>query len=230
MEKLPYSVALAGMNLLRLDQDIEELTKAGICELHIDISDGIIAPGFGLGEALLWQLRTATTLPIHVHMAVAQPERHTKRLVEAGAQSITVHAEASNHIHRLLAQIRDLGASPGIALNPATPLTRLEYVLSMVDRILLLATDPDTSHQEAMSIVYERTRILKENLRFLKSNAVIEVEGGLRIQSTAKLIALGADRLVLEKNSFSLNDQAHDFKAEVLSAFHSSVMENTHLV
>lgn len=234
MEVLPYSVALADMDLLRLEEDLEALRKSGVCELHVDIADGVVAPSFGMGEAILGQLRSATRLPVHVHLAVEHPERHVQRLIEAGAQHITVHAEVCVHVHRILNLIQSLGASPGIALNPATPLTRLEYVLSMVDRVLILAADHNATEQQAMPIAYERVRILKENLHYIKSKAVLEVQGGLSIDAVARFQSLGADRLVLDRsNVFRMAQQADAPRtpvAESIQKFHQAVETAKHLV
>ncbi len=233
MDKKPYAVALADMDLIRLESSLRALeASALVAELHNDIADGVFAPGYGVGEALLGPLRAATTLPLHVHLAATQVDRQIPRLIAAGAQHITVHAEACTHLHRTLSQIRDLGASPGVALLPATPMTRLEYALGMVDRVLLLAADP-MGTQSAMAIAYERVRILKENLRYLKNAAVLEVEGGLDVEASARMLSLGADRVVLDRSNVFQTLRKSETRpelAEALQQFHRAVGNAQHLV
>jgi ribulose-phosphate 3-epimerase len=162
------------------------------------------------------------------HLMVIHPEKYIQRFVEAGSDIITVHVEACTHPHRVLGQIRDAGASPGIAINPATPLTKLEYLLPMVDRVLVMTVDPGYAGQPILPVAFDRVRILNENIRYRKYEAMIEVDGNINVTNAARLARLGAEIFVLGTASI-FKGKGTDFTKE-LPAFKAAVAVEKKLV
>lgn len=188
-------------NLAHLEKDLTALEAAGCHELHFDIMDGLFVPNFTLGFDMITAARSCCGLACDAHLMITKPEQYVDRFVEAGCDSVSFHVEASNHPHRLLTRIRDAGASPGIAINPATPLTKLEYLLPLVDRILVMTVNPGYAGQPLVQSCFERVRILSENIKHLNLKAKIQVDGGLDVRNTALLSNFGAEIIVLGTSS-----------------------------
>ncbi len=227
MRKIYCSVSMRCVNLARLEDSLLALEAAGCDELHFDIMDGQFVPDFALGFDTIRAVKTFSGLPCACHLMITQPERYIERFVEAGCNSMTVHLEACRHAHRVLDQIRDTGASPGIALNPATPLTKLEYLLEKVDRVTLLTVDPGEDKQKALAGAYDRVQILRENLSYLESSAKIEVMGDMTVRNAALLANAGAGMFVLD--TASIFHENGDL-GEALVAFRAAVAQERHLV
>ena len=188
-------------DLGHLEKDLQALERAGADELHFDIMDGIFVPNFTLGFDLIKAAKACTGLPCNGHLMISRPERYIERFVEAGCDSITVHIETTKHPHRLIEQIRDTGASPGIALNPATPLSKLQYLLPMVDRVLVMSVDPGYAGQRLIDNAFDRVRILNENITHYKYNARIEVDGNISVENCARFVRFGGRIFVLGTSS-----------------------------
>jgi ribulose-phosphate 3-epimerase len=184
-------------NLARLEEDLQALETAGADELHFDVMDGLFVPNYTLGFDFIQAARRCCKLTCSAHLMIMRPELYIDRFVEAGCGVITIHVESTPHAHRLLGRIRDLGASPGIAINPATPLTDLEYLLPLADRLLVMTVDPGYAGQKILPISFERVRILRENIVFNKYDARIEVDGNISVENAARLARVGAEIFVL---------------------------------
>jgi len=214
-------------NLARLEDDLRALEQAGCDELHFDIMDGLFVPNFTLGPDFVKAARRVCTLPCHAHLMVTKPEHYIERFVEAGCHAVTVHVETCAHAHRTLAQIRAAGASPGIAINPATPLTKLDYLLELTDRILVMTVDPGYAGQKIISNAFERVRILRENIKFRECAVVIEVDGNINVRNAATLANMGAQIMVLGTSSiFKGNARIGDYLLE----FRTKVAEERKVV
>jgi ribulose-phosphate 3-epimerase len=228
MEKLIYSASVMCANLARLEDDLKALEAAGCHELHFDVMDGLFVPNFTLGFDLIKAAKRVCGLPCNAHLMITHPDKYIARFVEAGCDSITVHTETCVHLHRTLATIRDLGASPGVALNPATSLTKLDFVLDKADRVLVMAVDPGYAGQKIIPNSFERVRILKENIDYRKLKTRIEVDGNINVRNAAMLANMGARIFVLGTSAV--------FKPDVpdlgtaLMAFDAALTEERHLV
>ena len=220
--KLKYAASVMCADLARLEDDLRALEAAGCDELHFDIMDGRFVPNFTLGFDFIKAARRVCGLPCHAHLMIVKPERYIERFVGAGCNAVTVHVETCAHAHRTLAQIRAAGASPGIAINPATPLTKLDFLFDHVDRILVMTVDPGYAGQKIIPNAFERVRILRENLDYRERRAAIEVDGNIDARNAALLANAGASVFVLGTSSIfkgngRLGDALHTFKQKVES-------------
>lgn len=213
-------------NLARLEDDLRALERAGCDELHFDIMDGRFVPNFTLGFDFIKAARRVCALPCHAHLMITKPENYIERFVEAGCSAVTVHVEACVHAHRTLAQIRAAGASPGIALNPATPLTKLDFLFEYVDRVLVMTVDPGYAGQKIIPSAFERVRILHENIVYRERAIAIEVDGNINARNAAALANAGARIFVLGTSSiFKGNGRLDD----ALPAFRRKVEDERKL-
>ena len=217
-------------NLVRLADDLKALEAAGCDELHFDIMDGMFVPNITLGADFIKAAKGCCGLPCAAHLMVTAPERYIDRFVEAGADTVTIHVEACRHPHRTLSQIRDAGAVPGIALNPATPLTRLDYLLEHADRVMLMAVDPGFAGQTLIPSVFERVRIMRENLAYRKSTARIAVDGNINVENAALLANFGARVLVLGTSSVFRKGSSGESLGEAFREFRTAVAAKRQVV
>ena len=188
------SVACADM--LHLERDLRELESAGVDYLHIDVMDGTFVPNYALGLDLVRTLSEATDLPMDVHLMVERPERYLERFVDAGARILIVHQEATLHLQRTLAAIRGLGALAGVALNPATSLHTLDYVLDDLDLLLIMTVNPGFVGQKLVPSALRKiaeARLLFEH-RGLETG--IQVDGNVSFETAPLMVRAGADYLV----------------------------------
>jgi ribulose-phosphate 3-epimerase len=224
---LTYSASVMCADLGRLEAEMKGLETAGCDELHFDIMDGTFVPNFTLGFDFIKTARRVCNLPCSAHLMIVQPERYLERFVQAGCSALTVHVEAGGLVQRTLTQIRSLGASPGIALNPATPLTKLDYLLDYVDRVLVMTVDPGYSGQPIIPSAFERVRILAENIQHRGLKTRIEVDGNIDLHNAALLANMGAEIFVL--GTSSIFDGESD-PGEAFKTFKAAVTAQRHLV
>lgn len=194
-KKFELSASLICANMLNLEEDIKLLEKGGIDSLEVDVMDGMFVPRIGLPPETVKAVRSVTKLPISVHMMIQDPERYAKVFTESGTDTLIFHAESTVHIHRTLKKIRGYGVKVGIALNPATPLTTLEYILDDIDLVMLMAINPGILGHKLIPAILKKIADLKIMLR-KHLNIKIQVDGGVTFESAAEMIKLGADILV----------------------------------
>lgn len=163
---------------------------------HFDVMDGHFVPNITFGPVVLEALRRCTKLPIEADLMIEHPGRYIDDFARAGADIITVHVEADRHIHRTVGRIRDLGKKAGVSVNPATPVSAVEYILHEVDQVLVMTVNPGFGGQRFIESMLPKIKALKQFLKERKSVVEIEVDGGINIDSGRRCIAAGADMLV----------------------------------
>jgi len=180
----------------RLGDEVRRAEEAGADIIHLDIMDGHFVPNLTFGPIIVKAIRSHTKLPFHVHLMVERPEDYIERVIEAGGDLVIVHVEACIHLQRVLSMIRDLGARSGVALNPATPLTTIEYVLDDLDLILIMSVNPGFGGQDFIPSVLPK--IKRARRRIMKKGLQIEiaVDGGVNVETAPKIVEAGADVLV----------------------------------
>ncbi len=190
-------------DFMRLGDQVKELEAAGADVLHFDIMDGHFVPNLTFGAVLLEKLRPLTTLPFDAHLMVEEPQEMLEQFVKAGANLISVHAEAGRHLQRALAQIRSLGAKAGVALNPATPLETLRYALDDIDYVLVMSVNPGFAGQEFIPSATGKVKDLAEMIHRAGREIEIHIDGGIRPDNIAQPAAAGARTFIIGSGLFS---------------------------
>ncbi len=186
--------------------------------MHVDVMDGHFVPNISIGPAVVAAVKRSCDLPLDVHLMISQPERYVPAFVDAGADWVTVHAEASVHLHRLLAQIRESGAKVGLALNPLTPLAGLEVALPYLDQALVMSVNPGFGGQTFIPGSVARVEAVKRMRDRINPNCQIEVDGGVNVKTAPLLAAAGADVLVAGSAVFG----GHGTVAENMAALRAA--------
>lgn len=180
----------------RLGEELALVEKNDVSILHIDVMDGMFVPSISLGFPVIESIRKDSGMIFDVHLMIKEPERYLERFAAAGADIITVHAEACLHLHRTIQQIKQLGKKCGVALNPATPLSALDYVLEDLDMVLLMTVNPGFGGQLFIPAMYEKIHALRELITKKNLNIDIEVDGGIKAANAGRAIEAGANVLV----------------------------------
>jgi len=188
--------SLACADFLHLERDLAALESAGVDYVHIDVMDGCFVPNFALSPDIMRWARKATNLPMDVHLMVDRPERYLETFVEAGAEILVVHQEATVHLQRALSQIRRLGARAGVALNPATSLHTLEYVLEDLDLLLIMTVNPGFWGQKLVPSALRKIADARHMLDQRGLLADIQVDGNVSFANVPHMVGAGANLLV----------------------------------
>jgi len=194
--EIRISASILSADFTRLGEEIAAAQRGGADLIHVDVMDGRFVPEITIGAVIVEAVRSATTLPADVHLMIANPERHVERFARAGAASITVHAEAATHLHRLIQQIKDLGVRAAVALNPGSPLVLLEPVLGDLDMALLMTVNPGYAGQRFISSVIPKIRQLRAWISERAPAVDLQVDGGISEATAPQVVAAGANVLV----------------------------------
>jgi ribulose-phosphate 3-epimerase len=192
-----------------LGRDVQLISEAGAEYIHLDVMDGTFVPNISFGAGVIKKIRPYSDKVFDVHMMVEEPSRYVDDFVEAGADIIVVHQEACLHLDRTLNKIKDEGVKAGVALNPATSLHTLDYVLDQVDMILLMSVNPGFGNQKFIPYVVDKIRQLKSMLDERGLQVPIEVDGGVSLQNAQELLDAGASVLVAGSAVFKGDAQAN---------------------
>ncbi|MCL2669125.1 MAG: ribulose-phosphate 3-epimerase [Syntrophaceae bacterium] len=190
----------------RLGQEIAAVEAAGADWIHVDVMDGHFVPNLTIGPGLVASLRKATKLPLDVHLMIEDPDRYIDAFVQAGADWLTVHVEASIHLHRTVSLIRERGIRAGVSLNPATPLSLVEPILPEVDLLLIMSVNPGFGGQKFIEGTLPKIRQAKELIRATAPQVLLEVDGGVTVKNIRAIADAGADVLVAGAAIFGSND------------------------
>ena len=200
MIKLAPSILSA--DFARLGEQIDELARAGADYVHVDVMDGHFVPNITIGAPVVASIRRATTLPLDVHLMIEHPERYISQFAQAGADIITVHVEASAHLHATIRLIKELGARAGVSLNPPTPLAVVEEFLPHVDLVLVMSVNPGFGGQSFMPETLPRIADMRRRLDDRGLHAELEVDGGINADNASNIVEAGANVLVAGNSIF----------------------------
>jgi ribulose-phosphate 3-epimerase len=206
--RIEIAPSILAANLAKLGDDVRIVEEAGADIIHVDVMDGHFVPNISLGIPVLASLRKATRLPLDVHLMIEQPELYIADFIRAGGNRVLVHQEATVHLDRALAMIRELGAEAGAAINPATPVTMLSEVLDKVDTVLVMTVNPGFGGQKFIPNTYEKIRQLNQMRARYNASFRIEVDGGVDLENTAELAQAGANTFVAGTSIFHTADPA----------------------
>jgi ribulose-phosphate 3-epimerase len=189
--------SILSANFVRLEEDIKAVESAGAHMLHIDVMDGHFVPNITIGYSVVEAIRKITKLPLDVHLMIDNPDIFVKEFAAAGADFLTVHAEACIHLHRTVQFIKQNGVKAGVSLNPATPVLQLENILADLDMVLLMSVNPGFGGQEFIPFTIEKIKAVKRMLSEAGEKTLIEVDGGVKIENAREVADAGADILVM---------------------------------
>jgi ribulose-phosphate 3-epimerase len=193
---LRIAPSILASDFARLGEEVRAVEAAGADLVHVDVMDGRFVPNLTVGPAVVAALRAVTKLPIDVHLMIVEPERYVEAFARAGADIISVHLEASPHLHRTIQQIRALGKKASVAVNPHSPLDGLEIVLPDLDMVLLMTVNPGFGGQHFIEAVVPKIRALRAQIERRKLSIDIEVDGGIDADTAPAVVAAGATVLV----------------------------------
>lgn len=200
------AASLLSADFARLGEEIREAERAGADWFHFDVTDGHFVDNLTMGTLAVRAARTATNLPLDVHLMIEKPERFVGMFAEAGANSISVHCEATTHLNRTVQLIRDAGKVAGVAVGPATPLSSLEWTLEYIDYVLLVSVNPGFGGQRLIPNVFQKIRTIKTMIEKSDRDILIQVDGGVNIDSIRRFAQAGADIFAIGSALFDSED------------------------
>jgi ribulose-phosphate 3-epimerase len=211
---MPSIVApsILSADFANLQRDVEMINKSEADWIHVDIMDGVFVPNISFGFPVIKAIKKHAAKPLDVHLMIVHPENYISQFKEAGAETLSVHLEACVHLHRTLQQVKQAGMKAGVAINPHTPVNMLEPIINEIDLICMMSVNPGFGGQKFIEQTYARAAELKELIVRRNANALIEIDGGVDLENTSRLIQAGADVLVAGNTVFSSKDPSETIK------------------
>lgn len=211
--KTIISPSILSANFAYLADDIEMINGSEADWVHIDIMDGVFVPNISFGFPVLKYVEGVSTKPLDVHLMIVQPEKFIPEVKALGAHIMNVHYEACPHLHRVVQQIREAGMQPAVTINPATPVSLLKDIINDVYMVLVMGVNPGFGGQKFIAHTVDKVRELRELITVSGSEALIEVDGGVNLDTGARLVAAGADALVAGNAVFSAPNPVEAIRA-----------------
>ena len=190
----------------RLGEEIKAIEKGNADWVHIDVMDGHFVPNITIGPPVVASIRKITKLPLDVHLMIQDPDKYIEKFAKAGADIISVHVEASTHLHRSIQFIKDQGCKAGVSLNPATSLATLDHILSEVDMVIIMTVNPGFGGQEFIPSVLPKIKRLREKINEKGIDVDIEVDGGINLNTISKAAQAGGNIFVAGNAVFTTPD------------------------
>lgn len=206
--RIRIAPSILSADFARLADEVSAVEEADADLLHVDVMDGHFVPNLTVGPPIVESLKKVTTLPLHVHLMITNADLFIPQFADAGADCLTVHVEACPHLHRTIQSIKEMKIKAGVTLNPATPLSLLQGILSDVDVVLIMSVNPGFGGQTFIPSTLKKISEARTQLDQLKSHALLEVDGGVKVDNARAIVAAGATVLVAGSAIFSQSNYA----------------------
>ncbi|MCB9252815.1 MAG: ribulose-phosphate 3-epimerase [Flavobacteriales bacterium] len=198
--------SILSADFANLQRDVEMINRSEADWFHVDVMDGVFVPNISLGLPVISAIKKHAQKPLDVHLMIVQPERYINDFKKAGADILTVHLEASIHLHRTVHAIREAGMKAGVALNPHTPVNTLSEILRDIDLVCVMSVNPGFGGQKFIENTYSKVRELRTMAGNVETELLIEIDGGVTLNNYAELLEAGADVLVAGNTVFTADD------------------------
>ncbi|MGL1931157.1 MAG: ribulose-phosphate 3-epimerase [Desulfotalea sp.] len=208
MSNIQIAPSILSANFSELGAEVRAVDKAGADIIHIDVMDGHFVPNITIGPLVVDAVRGVTKKELDVHLMISNPDKYIEDFIKKGADWVTVHVEACNHLHRTISYIKELGAKAGVVLNPATSLSTLDYILEEVGVVMLMGVNPGFGGQSFIPSTLEKTWQLRQRIDSLGLDVDIEIDGGINASTISNACEAGANVLVAGSAVYGSNDYA----------------------